>query len=65
VASIDPIGLGVLIRLLVSSGGSAILVANARPGITAFIDRLLPDGHPGLLVLPAPRLRAGAQPAAS
>jgi len=65
VIGIDPLGIGVLIRLLASSGGSAVLVTNASPAIMAFVDRLLPDGEPGLLVLPAPRLRAGAQPAAS
>ena len=65
VVGLDPLGLGVLIRLLTSSGGSAILVTNARPAIVAFIDRLLPEGQPGLLVLPAPRLHTGAQPAAS
>jgi anti-anti-sigma regulatory factor len=65
VSAIDPIGLGVLIRLLACSGGSAILVTNAPPSVTAFVDRLLPDGQPGLLVLPAARLRVGAQPAAS
>ena len=65
VVGIDPLGLGVLIRLLASSGGSAILITNAPPMVTRFVDQLLPDGRPGLLVLPAPRLRAGAQPAAS
>ncbi len=65
VVGIDPLGLSVLIRLLASSGGSAVLVTNASPTVTAFADRILPDGTPGLLVLPAPRLHAGAQPAAS
>jgi hypothetical protein len=62
---IDPLGLSVLIRLLASSGGSAVLVTNARPAVVAFLDRILPDGKPGLLVLPALRVRAGAQSAAS
>jgi hypothetical protein len=65
VVAIDPLGLGVVIQLLASSCGSAVLVTNARPAVMAFVDRLLPEGRPGLLVLPAPRLRAGAQPAAS
>jgi hypothetical protein len=65
VSSIDPIGLGILLRLLASSGGSAILVTNAPPSVTEFVDKLLPDGQPGLLVLPAPRLHVGAQTAAS
>ena len=65
VTAIDPIGLGVLVRLLACSGGSAILVTNAPRSVIGFVDRLLPDGHPGLLMLPAPRLRLRAQPAAS
>ena len=65
ILGIDPLGLGVLIRLLASSGGSAILITNAPPAVTAFVDQLLPDGRPGLLVLPAPRLRAGARQTAS
>ena len=64
VVGIDPLGLGVLDRLLASSGGSAVLVTNASPSVMAIVDRLLPGGRPGLLVLPAPRLHAGAQPAA-
>jgi hypothetical protein len=65
VVAIDPLGLGVVIRLLASSGGSAVLVTNASPSVIAFVNRLLPDGQPGLLVLPAPRFGMGAQPAAS
>jgi hypothetical protein len=65
VVGIDPLGLGVLVRLLSCSGGSAILITNARAVVMAFVDRLMPDGRPGLLVVPAPRLRVGAQPAAS
>jgi hypothetical protein len=64
VVSIDPLGLGVVIRLLASSGGSAVLVTNTPPSVIAFVNRLLPDGQPGLLVLPAPRFMRG-QPAAS
>ena len=67
-ALLEPVascGLSFFIRLLASSGGSAVLVTNARPAVLAFLDRILPDGKPGLLVLPAPRVRAGAQSAAS
>ena len=65
VVGIDPLGAGVLTRLLASTGGSAILVINSAPAVMAFLDRLLPHGRAGLLVLPAPRLRHRAQPAAS
>ena len=59
--AIDPLGLGVVIRLLASSCGSAVLVTNASPSVMAVVNQLLPEGQPGLLVLPAPRLaRAGA-----
>jgi hypothetical protein len=65
IVAIDPLGLGILIRLLVSSGGSAVLVTNASPVVMSLVDRLLPEGRPGLLVLPAPRLRLRARKAAS
>ena len=65
VASIDPIGLGVLVRMLDCSGGTAVLITNATRRVTAMIDRLLPDGHPGLFIVTEARRRATAEPAAS
>jgi hypothetical protein len=63
--AIDPIGLGVIVRMLACSGGSAVLITNAPRKIAAFIDRLFPSGQPGLLLLPGSPQHAGAQPAAS
>jgi hypothetical protein len=65
VSSIDPIGLGVVVRMLDCRGGTAVLVTNATRRVIAVLDRLLPDGHPGLLIVPEVRGHRGVEPAAS
>jgi hypothetical protein len=58
VVSIDPVGLGVMVRMLDCSGGTAVLITNAPRSIVEVFGRLLPGGHPGLLMVPGLRRSA-------
>jgi hypothetical protein len=65
VVSMDPIGVGVVVRMLACGGGAALLITNAPRRIASTFDRLLPDGHPGLFIVPGRERPMGAEPAAS
>jgi hypothetical protein len=63
--AIDPIGLGVVVRMLDCRGGTAVLITHAPRRILASLRRLLPQGHPGLLIVAGIRPHTRPESAAS
>jgi hypothetical protein len=47
-----------MVRMLDCSGGTAVLITNAPRRIVEVFGRLLPGGHPGLLMVPGLRRSA-------
>jgi hypothetical protein len=65
VIGVDPVGFGVVVRMLDCRGGTAVLITNAPKRVVEMFRRLLPGGHPGLLLVSAAHPPAGAASAAS